>query len=700
MPRFTIVAAAALLAASASAQLTVVVPAGMAAAEGNTSNAFPWGRGGTGLLHQCVYDSTHFTSQGVTFPVLITGLRWRPNTSVALTASTYSTASVSLSTSPLDALATSTTLAANRGADFATVYSGPVSWAAQPAVVGPTPFGISVPFTTPFLYDPNVGDLNIECDLPIQTYSGGTPQLDVHGAGSLASRIYISTGYPGTGVGIRDLNHGVVVEVTYTPASGLYAGFTANATGGATPLAVQFTDTSFSSAPAGVLAWAWDFDGDTVVDSTLQNPSHVYTACGTYTVSLTVNDGVHPPSTFTRTNYIATDVVTPSFTYAPAGPGLVQFTDTSSPAPTSWAWDFDGDSVTDSTLQNPVWPFAPKCGGYPVTLNVSRLCRGPYATTQILSVGGATNSFTTVLTGGNGLSGVGSGNTFDIQVTNPGGINICSLSMAPYMATPVVGTPLACTVWVTDAAGGYLANHTNASVWRQVATGTGTFNGGTFTAPVPVVMNLSNSIYLPFGTFGMAVHMTAGSGVAYTNVTAPFTYSGPDFNIIAGNGKGSPFAAAANAGRAWNGTIEYSTVANGGFAGYGFFGAGCPSTLPISRLTAVTRPTIGTTHTVGMDNLPFAVAFMMTGLSNTTSAFGPLPLDLAPIGAPGCRARVSLDLVDGCIGTGNTASWSIAIPNNGALLGFLIYNQALVFDPAANAFGFGLSDAHAGLVGL
>jgi hypothetical protein len=220
MSRLAVTFAATVLAASASAQFTVVVPNGMAAAEGSSSNAFPWGRGGTGLLIQCVYDSSHFTAQGITYPVLIQGLKWRPNTNVALTPSTYTTASVSLSTSPLDQAAVSTTLANNRGTDYATVYTGPVSWAAQPAVVGPTPFGISVPFTTPFFYDPNVGDLNIECDLPIQTYSGGTPQLDVHATAALASRIYISTGYPGTGVGTIGLNHGVVVEVTYVPAAG------------------------------------------------------------------------------------------------------------------------------------------------------------------------------------------------------------------------------------------------------------------------------------------------------------------------------------------------------------------------------------------------------------------------------------------------------------------------------------------------
>jgi PKD repeat protein len=36
--------------------------------------------------------------------------------------------------------------------------------------------------------------------------------------------------------------------------------------------------------------FAWDFDGDMSTDSTDQNPSHVYSEPGTYTVKLTVTD--------------------------------------------------------------------------------------------------------------------------------------------------------------------------------------------------------------------------------------------------------------------------------------------------------------------------------------------------------------------------------------------------------------------------
>jgi PKD repeat protein len=701
MHRLSIAVAAAIFAAGASAQ-TITIPNGFAGVEGNSSTAYPWSRT-TAVIHvQYCYDSTHFTNQGVTFPILVNRLKWRANsTATASTGGTYSNVVVDMSTSPLDQAAQTNTFASNHGPDRANVFTGSIAVAATPSIPTTTPLTPNIFYVdfavTPFVYDPTLGDLVIDVLFPAGSWVGGTATpLDCQTTGALVSRMYNLTSDTAL-TGTIQQNVGPVVEVDYNPAAGLYANFTANVTGGATPLNVQFTDTSFSSAPGGVNAWAWDFDGDAIVDSNLQNPSFVYNNCGSYTVSLTVNDGVNPPSTHTKTNYIDTDIVTPSFTVAPVGPGTFQFTDTSTPAPTSWSWDFNGDAIPDSTAQNPVWVFTSTCGVQTITLSVSRLCKGPFSTTQTVVL--SPNSFTTLLSGGNGLSAVGSGNTFDIQVTNPSGVTICAIEVAPYMATPVIGTPLTCTVWVTDAPGGYLANHTNAAVWRQVATGTGTFAGGTFTAPIPVMMALSSPIYVPLGTFGMAVHMTGGSGVAYTTLTAATTYPGPDFSITAGNGKGAPFSATANALRAWNGRIHYSTPTSGGLAGYGFFGAGCAGTLGIPHVLNTTQPTIGGTLSTNLDNLTLDIAVMVLGLSNTLSGgVIPLPFDIGVLGAPGCSLRVSLDVTATVIGAGTTATWSFNIPNVPTVLGFQCYNQAASLD-TINAFGFVMSDAYAWVVG-
>ena len=67
------------------------------------------------------------------------------------------------------------------------------------------------------------------------------------------------------------------------PGSPPDASFLAAPESGVAPLSVQFTDTS-AGAPS---AWAWDFDGDAVTDSTQQNPLHIYSQAGLYTITLT-----------------------------------------------------------------------------------------------------------------------------------------------------------------------------------------------------------------------------------------------------------------------------------------------------------------------------------------------------------------------------------------------------------------------------
>ena len=160
MPRIPALLLGLTLGIAAHAQQTVVIPSGFATNEGTDMNSFPWGRGGLGLRHQCVYDSSHFTSQGINNPIQITGLKWRPNTGVGLAPSSYpSGCSVHLSTCPLDQAAVVNNFAGNRGADYTSVFSGPVSWGAQAAQTGPCPFGISIPLQTPFVYDPTLGAL-------------------------------------------------------------------------------------------------------------------------------------------------------------------------------------------------------------------------------------------------------------------------------------------------------------------------------------------------------------------------------------------------------------------------------------------------------------------------------------------------------------------------------------------------------------
>lgn len=62
--------------------------------------------------------------------------------------------------------------------------------------------------------------------------------------------------------------------------------FSSNVTSGTLNLTVQFNDTSTGHPTS----WAWDFNEDTVTDSTDQNPVYTYTSAGVYNVTLTATN--------------------------------------------------------------------------------------------------------------------------------------------------------------------------------------------------------------------------------------------------------------------------------------------------------------------------------------------------------------------------------------------------------------------------
>lgn len=134
-------------------------------------------------------------------------------------------------------------------------------------------------------------------------------------------------------------------------------------------------------------------------------------------------------------------------------------------------------------------------------------------------------------------------------------------------------------------------------------------------------------------------------------------------------------------------------------AAYTVFGAGCSGSLPVSTLSPVSLPRIGQTLMVILNNLPMNAAIMMTGWSNVNSAFGSLPLSMAPFGAPGCFGRVSPDATLFLPGSGGNALFSLSFPNNMSLVGAQLHQQALVLDSAANALGAVVGQAATAQIG-
>lgn len=487
------------------------------------------------------------------------------------------------------------------------------------------------------------------------------------------------------------------VLVDIEPA-GLVAGFHVDVSAGPAPLTVNFTDASVSDDPGGVTSWAWDFENDGTVDSTVQNPSHTFTTCGDFDVALTVTDASNPPDSELIAASVRTDVTTAAFSVSQlASPNVWQFTDTSNLTPTSWAWDFENDGTVDSTLQNPTYTTAGSCLDTTVSLTVMRNCQSSLLVQRTFLAG---NVFLGETNGGNGLTSPTSvGNYFDIDVTATPGLTVCGLALAPYL---LIG-PCFVNVYVTEDT--HAGKEGQAAAWRLVSTGSAISLGGGLAPPTLMNVAMDTPFYLPVGSYGIAVFLNSpgGMGIAYTDGPAG-PYVGADLTIhpnAVGTSSDSELGPVAFSPRLWNGGFHYTLCGAGVEAAAGFFGTGCPGALGTPQLDAgVTAPALGTTYQLDVTNVPGGLAVMMSGLSPTFSpVFGALPVEGTPHGAPGCWLRTSADSTEVLLTGTTTASWSFAIPNDPTFVCLPFFNQAGVLSIGTNPVGFVLSDARAAVVG-
>jgi PKD repeat protein len=104
----------------------------------------------------------------------------------------------------------------------------------------------------------------------------------------------------------------------------IIANFSADTTQGPAPLTVHFLDES-SAENTTINSWKWDFDNDGTIDSNEQNPTWIYEQDGTYTVSLTVSDGV-ASDTETKENFITVFPMENMLTIANISGGLLKIT--------------------------------------------------------------------------------------------------------------------------------------------------------------------------------------------------------------------------------------------------------------------------------------------------------------------------------------------------------------------------------------
>jgi len=682
MTRTLSTAAAILLASAAAAQTAVVVPDNPTSLpEGVTS--YPWDQVGQQCRVMYLHAAQSFTNQGITFPIDIQSIA-NQSTSVVAGAATYPNVQVEMSTGAPGAYAaySMASFAANHGLDRMGVFAGTVATSAP----DPSGYFVTVPVNPPFPYDPAAGDLVVDITQNGLAATGtGTRATGPLGLSGLGSRIYHPSSATATAPLAQNAGYAIRTRILYTPSTGLTPAFAASVTSGAGPLTVQFTDASTTDDPGGILSWAWDFDGNGTIDSTQQNPTFSYTACGDYDVELQVTDGLNGTVTLRKVGLLAVDPLTANFKTTALGGSSVQFTDTSAFAPTSWSWDLDGDGSPDSTAQNPSFSY-PARGRYTVSLTTTNACRSA-TITKIVST---YSSLETVFGGGNGLSDAGAAALMDLRVLNPSGIVITGMDVSSFAAAA------SGTVELRVTNGGYAGATLDPAAWRLVATGTAALTGGAGSRDYVALPD----VYLPPGRYGLAVSTSAG--LSYTDgVTATTSFGNGDATLVLGAAQQTRFSSAPFSPRVWNGALYYDAFDVGG---YGFLGTGCPGSAGTSAITAVpgTGPRIGSTLQLDVTGMPPAggVAVLVLGFSTTSWNGTPLPVGLAPFGMPGCFGRIEPFDTFLLLNNAGSAQWSLPIPVVSAYIGDVFYNQVLVLDPAAgNPLGAVMSDAAGGRVG-
>jgi|GEM_PF-953340 len=348
------------------------------------------------------------------------------------------------------------------------------------------------------------------------------------------------------------------------------ADFTFSSTAGCL-LPVQFTDASQGNGGT-VNSWKWDF-GDATADS-IQNPSHTYTAGGSFTVKLRA---ITAEGCYADTSKVLTFSGVPVAGFSANANGCVNvahtFTDTSkitSGTITQWNWDFGvTGSAVSATNGNPQTYTYTTAGTYTVTLTVvsSTGCSSVAFSQQITIAATPTVTFAALagvcntnaafaLTGGSPatVSGVGTGTYSGPGVSN-GNFDPAAAGVGTHTITYTYSTQAGCTanatqtIVVSQAANLSIAqvaplcvNGNNVTLVPSLAggvfTGTGV-TGSTFNPSLAGVGSFTIGYSIPSNSCSVPASLqvvvnpeptgfSAGANVdAVTGHTATLTGTGP-----------------------------------------------------------------------------------------------------------------------------------------------------------------------------
>jgi PKD repeat protein len=333
---------------------------------------------------------------------------------------------------------------------------------------------------------------------------------------------------------------------------------------GNAPLNVSFVDQSTGFTISG---WNWTFgDGAT---STSQNPAHIYTAAGTYTVTLTVTNA-YGSATISKSAFVTVlpQLVANFTANRTAGNAQlpVQFTDTSTGSGINgWSWNF-GDNTTASS-QNPTHTYT-TAGTYTVSLTAFN----PYGNTTttrtnyITVLNPPVAAFTGTPTVGNGQANVtftdqssgdgitswawtfGDGNTATTRnpqhiYTTNGSYNVTLTVTNTYGSSTITKTryitvypPLTANFTATPTTGQVplVVDFTDTSIGYNIIGWTWDFGDGSTKASL---QNVSHT-YTTAGTYSVNLTVTNPFGSAQITktitVTAPVTTQTPSGAAIIG----------------------------------------------------------------------------------------------------------------------------------------------------------------------
>ncbi len=477
-------------------------------------------------------------------------------------------------------------------------------------------------------------------------FPGGTPSTSTAASPSV---VYSTPGtYSVTLTATNAAGNSTATQTNYiTVYSGPTAAFTSSISGST----ATFTNTTNVGTAPGATTYLWNF-GDNSTNSTAANPTHTYTADGSYTVTLTATNSCGT-TTFTQVVVIATPP-TANFTAtntSGCAPLTVQFTSTSSANSQTYNWQFPGGNPSSSTAQNPVVVYA-TAGTYSVTLTVSNGTGSNTATQTNLvvvtttpvtaftsTVALSTATFTNTTTGATSYAWNFGDNqtstlanpthtytadgTYTVVLTATNGCGSTTSTQ-----TVVIATPPTANFTATNTSGcAPLTVQFTSTSSANAQTYNWQFPGGnpsSSTAQNPVV------IYATAGTYSVTLTVSNGAGsntATQTNLVVVTTTPTAGFTSMV-NGQVASFNNTSSGAStyAWNfGDNTSSTAANPThtYTADGTYTVtltatnSCGSMTTTQTVVVVTPPTAGFTSSLSSGCAPLTVQFTSTSSANT-----------------------------------------------------------------------------------